>query len=100
MQDCEDALSVFREGSASEVTEPRGKTVRITDAAQECIRNLRNDVTKMSDDLHTFSILNSGLPEALKLMNSSLSLLKVLLIWIGLDLFFFFLFFVCVCVFL
>lgn len=77
MQDCQDALSLYREGSADTVAEPTGKKVRITDAASECVRNLLSDVQKMSDDLHTYSLLNSALPEALKLINSSLTLLKV-----------------------
>ncbi|KAL1807737.1 hypothetical protein ACET3Z_024727 [Daucus carota] len=73
LQDCQDALSLSREGSADTAG---GKKVRITDAANECIRNLQNDVKKMSDDLHTYSLLNSALPEALKLINSSLTQLK------------------------
>lgn len=77
MQDCQDALSLYQEGSADTVAEPTGKKVRITDAANECIRNLQSDVQKMSDDLHTYSLLNSALPEALKLINSSLTMLKV-----------------------
>ncbi|KAK1389999.1 Cysteine--tRNA ligase [Heracleum sosnowskyi] len=76
LQDCQDALSLYREGSADTVAEPTGKKVRITDAASECIHNLQSDVQKMSDDLHTYSLLNSALPEALKLINSSLTLLK------------------------
>ncbi|XP_017219505.1 cysteine--tRNA ligase 2, cytoplasmic [Daucus carota subsp. sativus] len=73
LQDCQDALSSSREGSADTAG---GNKVHITDAANECIHNLQNDVKKMSCDLHTYSLLNSALPKALKLINSSLTLVK------------------------
>ncbi|CAK9159509.1 unnamed protein product [Ilex paraguariensis] len=73
LQDCEDALLLSRER-----TEPSGKSARITPAAQECISKLRSDFeTKMSDDLHTPTILNASLQEALRLMNGCLNMLKV-----------------------
>lgn len=77
LQDCEDALSPFREGSQKEGTETKGRTARVTPAAQECITKFRNDFeTKMSDDLNTPTILNGALQEALRFINSSLNLLK------------------------
>ncbi|XP_059655490.1 cysteine--tRNA ligase 2, cytoplasmic [Cornus florida] len=77
LQDCEDALSIFRDGNQKEGTQPNGKTARITPAAQDCINKLRSDFqTKMSDDLHTPYILNASLQEALRFMNSSLTQLK------------------------
>ncbi|OIS95691.1 PREDICTED: cysteine--tRNA ligase 2, cytoplasmic [Nicotiana attenuata] len=72
--DCEEALSVFQQGTETE-TEVRG--VRVSPQAQECIKKLRNELeTKLSDDLHTPTILNAALQEALRLMNSSLNMLK------------------------
>ncbi|KAM7509339.1 hypothetical protein LguiA_019792 [Lonicera macranthoides] len=77
LQDCEDALSPFREGSQKQGTETKGRTARVTPAAQECITKLRTDFeTKMSDDLNTPTILNGALQEALRFINSSLNLLK------------------------
>jgi cysteinyl-tRNA synthetase len=76
LQDCEDALFPFQQGS-QEGTEPNGKIARITPAAKDCISKLRDDFeTKLSDDLHTPYILNSALQEALRFMNSSMNLLK------------------------
>lgn len=78
MQDCEDALSPFQEGSLKEGTEKNGRTVKITPAAQECISKLHNEFeTKMCDDLNTAHILTGAFQDALKLINSSLNLLKV-----------------------
>ncbi|KAG7981094.1 hypothetical protein I3843_05G214600 [Carya illinoinensis] len=77
LQDCEDALSPFRGGSLKEVPEQKGKTVRITSAARECISNLRSEFqTKMSDDLNTAQILTVAFQEALKFINTSLNMLK------------------------
>ncbi|KAF5450901.1 hypothetical protein F2P56_031216 [Juglans regia] len=77
LQDCEDALSPFQEGSLKEVPEQKGKTARVTSAAQECISNLRSEFqTKMSDDLNTAQILTVAFQEALKFINSSLNTLK------------------------
>lgn len=54
-----------------------GKTVRISPAAQECISKLHDDFeTKLADDLHTPSILNSSLQEAYRFMNTSINMLK------------------------
>ncbi|KAK2972916.1 hypothetical protein RJ640_026668 [Escallonia rubra] len=75
LQDCEDALSQLREGSNKEGTEP--KKVRTLPDVEECISKLRNDFeTKMTDDLHTPTILNASLQEAYKLMNNYLNQLK------------------------
>ncbi|CAK9149308.1 unnamed protein product [Ilex paraguariensis] len=72
LQDCKDALSLFREG-----TESTCKPAHITPAAQECMSKLLHDFeTKMSDDLHTPTVVNASLQEASRLMNSSLNMLK------------------------
>ncbi|KAA8532689.1 hypothetical protein F0562_032722 [Nyssa sinensis] len=77
LQDCEDTLSPSREASQKEGSEPKGRTARITPAAQDCISKLHSDFqTKMSDDLHTPYILNAALQETLRFMNSSLTQLK------------------------
>ncbi|CAN4121835.1 unnamed protein product [Withania somnifera] len=73
LQDCEEALSAFQQGTET------AKTVkgRVDPQAQKCINKLRNELkTKLSDDLHTPTILNAALQEALKLMNSQLNVLK------------------------
>ncbi|GFZ16067.1 cysteinyl-tRNA synthetase, class Ia family protein [Actinidia rufa] len=73
LQDCEDAVSPFRQ----EGTEPNGKIVRITPSAKECISKLRSDFeTKLSDDLHTPYILNATLQEAFRFVNTSINQLK------------------------
>ncbi|XP_059452782.1 cysteine--tRNA ligase 2, cytoplasmic [Corylus avellana] len=75
LQDCEDALSPSQEGSLG--PEQKGKTARVTAAAQECISRLRSDFqSKMSDDLNTAQILTVAFQEALKFINSSLNTLK------------------------
>lgn len=62
-----------------EGTEQKGKTIRITPAAQECISKLRIEFeTKMSDDLNTAHILTGAFQEALKFINGSLNTLKVI----------------------
>ncbi|KAL3636064.1 hypothetical protein CASFOL_020611 [Castilleja foliolosa] len=72
LQDCDDALLALKEE-----TGVNGKTVRISPAAQECISKLRDDLeTKLADDLHTSTILNATLQEALRFMNTSLNMLK------------------------
>ncbi|KAL3644667.1 hypothetical protein CASFOL_009847 [Castilleja foliolosa] len=72
LQDCDDALLALKEESGVS-----GKPVRISPAAQECINKLRDDLeTKLADDLHTPTILNATLQEALRFMNSSLNMLK------------------------
>ena len=64
----------------SEGTEQKGKTVRITPAAQECISRLHTEFeTRMSDDLNTAPILTGAFQESLKLINSSLNTLKVII---------------------
>ncbi|KAI3926050.1 hypothetical protein MKW98_028186 [Papaver atlanticum] len=74
--DCEEALFPIREKNP-EVSVRKGKNIRITLEAQECINKLKNDFyAKMSDDLHTQDFLKGALQEILKLMNSSLNKLK------------------------
>ncbi|RZC68702.1 hypothetical protein C5167_031913 [Papaver somniferum] len=74
--DCEEALFQFREKNP-EGSVRKGKNIRITLDAQECINKLKNDFyAKMSDDLHTQDFLNGALQEILKLTNSSLNKLK------------------------
>ncbi|EPS58790.1 hypothetical protein M569_16023 [Genlisea aurea] len=73
LHDCEVALSGFEE-SASE----SGKKIRISPAAQESINKLRDEFeAKLSDDLHTPTVLNSSLQEALRFMNTCMNTLKV-----------------------
>ncbi|KAJ4709914.1 Cysteine-tRNA ligase [Melia azedarach] len=78
LEDCEVALSSFREGNVKEGTETKGgKVVRITPAAQDCIHKLQTEFeTRMLDDLNTSHILTGAFQDALKFINSSLNLLK------------------------
>ncbi|KAK9934719.1 hypothetical protein M0R45_021853 [Rubus argutus] len=77
LQDCEDALSPFRDGTQKEATEQNSKTVRITQEAQVLISKLKNEFqTKMSDDLNTANILTGAFQDALRFMNNSLKPLK------------------------
>ncbi|XP_073119505.1 cysteine--tRNA ligase CPS1 homolog, chloroplastic/mitochondrial-like isoform X2 [Henckelia pumila] len=70
--DCENALL-----SLSADTGTNAKTARISAAALEGINKLHTEFeTKMSDDLHTPTILNSSLQEALRYMNGSVNMLK------------------------
>ncbi|CAA3019473.1 cysteine--tRNA ligase 2, cytoplasmic [Olea europaea subsp. europaea] len=69
LQDCEEALL--------ELKEEAEKNGKISPAAQECITKLHEEFeAKLSDDLHTPTILNSALQESLRFMNSSLNMLK------------------------
>ncbi|KAL0379142.1 UNVERIFIED_CONTAM: Cysteine--tRNA ligase CPS1, chloroplastic/mitochondrial [Sesamum radiatum] len=71
LQDCEDAVSSLKEESATNAK------VRVSPASQECISKLHNEFeAKLADDLHTPSILNAALQEALRFINSSLNTLK------------------------
>lgn len=77
LQDCEQALSLFQDGSLKEGVGRNGKVVGITADAQNCINKLREEFeTKMSDDLSTSHLLTGAFQEALKFINSSLSMLK------------------------
>lgn len=77
LEDCRDALSPSQEGSLKEGSEQKGKTVRVSPVAQECISKLHSEFkTKMSDDLNTAQILTGAFQEALKFINSSLTMLK------------------------
>nr|GMD24887.1 cysteine--tRNA ligase 2, cytoplasmic isoform X1 [Ipomoea batatas] len=70
LQDCKEAVSKLQDG-----IEMKGG--RVSAAAQECIKKLHTEFeSKLSDDLHTPSILNGALQEALRFMNSSLNTLK------------------------
>ncbi|KAL9665081.1 hypothetical protein QQ045_020490 [Rhodiola kirilowii] len=76
LQDCEDALAPFSEGTLGE-TKPNSKPPQITPAAQECIKKLRSEFqNKMSDDMQTPPILTSTILDALRFINSSLTMLK------------------------
>ncbi|KAK4430232.1 Cysteine--tRNA ligase CPS1, chloroplastic/mitochondrial [Sesamum alatum] len=71
LQDCEDAVSALKEESAANAK------VRVSPAAQECISKLHNEFeSKLADDLHTPTILNAALQEALRFINSSVNTLK------------------------
>lgn len=70
--DCQNALLSLSEDSGT-----NAKTARISAAALEGVNKLHTEFeTKMSDDLHTPTILNSSLQEALRYMNSSVNMLK------------------------
>ncbi|XP_019160294.1 PREDICTED: cysteine--tRNA ligase 2, cytoplasmic isoform X2 [Ipomoea nil] len=70
LQDCKEAVSKLQDG-----IEMKGG--RVSAAAQECIKKLHNEFeSKLSDDLHTPTILNGALQEALRFMNSSLNTVK------------------------
>ncbi|GFP85367.1 cysteine--tRNA ligase [Phtheirospermum japonicum] len=67
LQDCEDALFALKDESGT-----NGKPARISPAAQECISKLNTEFeTRLADDLHTPSILNAALIDALRFINSS-----------------------------
>ncbi|EEF29017.1 cysteinyl-tRNA synthetase, putative [Ricinus communis] len=77
LQDCEDALSMFQDGSLKEGAAQNSKVVGITADAKKCINKLRDEFeTKMSDDLSTSHILTGAFQDALKFINSSISMLK------------------------
>ncbi|KAG9156871.1 hypothetical protein Leryth_024482 [Lithospermum erythrorhizon] len=72
LQDCKDALALLPDRKEAS----NGKT-KISAAAKECISKLHNEFeAKLSDDLHTPTILNSTLQEALSYINNSVSQLK------------------------
>ncbi|CAM8950762.1 unnamed protein product [Rhodiola kirilowii] len=76
LQDCEDALALFTEGSLGE-TKSNSKPPQVTPAAQEIIKKLRNDFqSKMSDDMQTPPILTSTILDGMRFINSSLTMLK------------------------
>ncbi|KAL2241174.1 UNVERIFIED_CONTAM: Cysteine--tRNA ligase CPS1, chloroplastic/mitochondrial [Sesamum indicum] len=71
LQDCEESVSSLKEESATNAK------VRISPAAQECISKLHKEFeAKLADDLHTPSIINAALQEALRFINSSVNTLK------------------------
>ncbi|KAD7116648.1 hypothetical protein E3N88_03916 [Mikania micrantha] len=72
LEDCGSAISQFQEEIKTSV-----KKFVITDDVKNCIKNLRSHFEeKLSDDLHTPTILNAALQDALRLMNKILSMLK------------------------
>ncbi|XP_052200256.1 cysteine--tRNA ligase 2, cytoplasmic [Diospyros lotus] len=76
LQDCNEAISRFQDQNLKGA-EPNGKLPGITPSAKDCIGKLRSDFeTRLSDDLHTPSILNASLQEALRFINSSTNQLK------------------------
>uniref|UniRef100_A0A6M2E840 Uncharacterized protein n=1 Tax=Populus davidiana TaxID=266767 RepID=A0A6M2E840_9ROSI len=77
LQDCEEALLPFQAESLKEGSGQNGNMVAIAADAQRCISRLREEFeTKMSDDLNTSPLLTGAFQEALKLINSSLGMLK------------------------
>ncbi|KAK9058828.1 hypothetical protein SSX86_023671 [Deinandra increscens subsp. villosa] len=72
LEDCGSAISQFQDEIKSSK-----KIYSITDDAKKSMKNLRNDFEeKLSDDLHTPTILNASLQDALRTMNKILSTLK------------------------
>ncbi|VFQ86506.1 unnamed protein product [Cuscuta campestris] len=72
LRDCQDAVRAVGERVKVVSAKPR-----LSAAAQESINKLNDDFEKrLSDDLHTPTILNATLQEALRSMNSSTSLIK------------------------
>ncbi|KAI3744352.1 hypothetical protein L1987_57431 [Smallanthus sonchifolius] len=72
LEDCGSAISQFQEEIKTS-----GKKYSIADDAQKCIKNLTSHFEeKMSEDLHTPTILNAALQDALRLMNKIFSMLK------------------------
>ncbi|KAJ8532152.1 hypothetical protein K7X08_012075 [Anisodus acutangulus] len=52
----------------------KGLAVRVSREAEKCIKKLRNELeTRLADDLHTPTLLNAALQEALRFMNTSLN---------------------------
>ncbi|KAL3510757.1 hypothetical protein ACH5RR_030158 [Cinchona calisaya] len=72
LKDGEEALMEFRE--KNKTNDPKAS---VSQEAGKCIKKLHNEIlTKMSDDLHTSTILNAALLEALRLINTSVETLK------------------------
>ncbi|XP_051146084.1 cysteine--tRNA ligase 2, cytoplasmic-like isoform X2 [Andrographis paniculata] len=72
LKDCEDALLTLKDEIGT-----NGKTVRVSPAAQQNITKLHDEFEmKLADDLHTPTILNAALQEALRFINSSITMLK------------------------
>ena len=73
MQDIQESLSSFQGGGA----EPNKRAAKPT-PAMDCISKMRSEFqAKMSDDLNTAQILTGAFQDALKLANSSSTMLKV-----------------------
>ncbi|XP_019249158.1 PREDICTED: cysteine--tRNA ligase 2, cytoplasmic-like [Nicotiana attenuata] len=76
LHDTEEALlsSVFQQLRTDETIRD---VARVSPEAEKCIKKLRNELeTKLADDLHTPTILNAALQEALGLMNNYMNMLK------------------------
>lgn len=72
LKDAEDALTEFR--GKDEIDDPKAS---ISTKAKNCIKNLHDEIlTRMSDDLHTSTILSAALIEALRFINASVETLK------------------------
>ncbi|GAA0168780.1 aminoacyl-tRNA synthetase [Lithospermum erythrorhizon] len=72
LQDCRDALALL-----PDIKEASNGKTKVSPVAKECINKLHNEFeTKLSDDLHTPTILNSALQEALSYINTCVSQLK------------------------
>ncbi|KAJ8752295.1 hypothetical protein K2173_003931 [Erythroxylum novogranatense] len=77
LQDCENASLSFKEAKLKEGAVENGKTVAVSADARKCISKLRDEFeTKMSDDLNTSNLLTGAFQDALKFINSSLTMLK------------------------
>ncbi|XP_039166696.1 cysteine--tRNA ligase 2, cytoplasmic-like [Eucalyptus grandis] len=77
LQDCEDSLSLFREATASEGTEPKGKAVRFLPDAEKRIKGFQKEFhDKMADDLNTSHVLTGAFQDALKFINNNTNTLK------------------------
>ncbi|XP_071735617.1 cysteine--tRNA ligase CPS1 homolog, chloroplastic/mitochondrial-like isoform X2 [Rutidosis leptorrhynchoides] len=75
LEDCKSAISQFQDEIEKETG--GGKKLVSTKDAQKCIKNLRSQLEeKLSDDLHTPTILKGVLHDALRLMNTILTTLK------------------------
>lgn len=71
LEDCESAIS------QQEAQKDGDKKYPMTDDAKKCIINLKSHFEeRMSDDIHTPTILNAALQDVLRLMNKILSMLK------------------------
>ncbi|CDP00645.1 unnamed protein product [Coffea canephora] len=72
LKDAEDALTEFR--GKDEIDDAKAS---ISTKAKNCIKNLHDEIlTRMSDDLHTSTVLSAALIEALRFINASVETLR------------------------
>ncbi|XP_076914716.1 cysteine--tRNA ligase 2, cytoplasmic-like isoform X2 [Bidens hawaiensis] len=72
LEDCASAISQFQEEIITSA-----KKFPVTDDAKKCVKSLKSHFEeKLADDLHTPTILNAALQDALRLMNKILTMLK------------------------